>query len=105
VTSSYDKRVKLWSADSGAFIDELQQNFIMKEPQPLAYQKVDSVQVYDLNFKDQLLLKTNVHPSVLTMELNPRWLFDRMDIAKLPNGGVSNRTWKVKPVLDGYNKR
>jgi hypothetical protein len=105
VTSSYDKRVKLWSADSGAFVDQLEQNFMKEEPQPIAYQKLDTVEVYAPNFKDQLSLKNVDQPTVLAAEFNPRWLFDRIDTSKLASNGISNRSWKVNPMFEGYNKK
>ena len=56
-TSSYDKRVKLWQADNGGFVDQLEQNFLKKDPKPLAFQKVDTTEVYATNFKDRIPVK------------------------------------------------
>lgn len=43
ITCSEDKKVKLWSSDNGSFIDQLEQNFQKEEPQPIGYQKAQTM--------------------------------------------------------------
>lgn len=104
ITCSFDKRVKLWYADSGNLVDQLEQNFMKDDPKPLAYQKVDTTEVFATNFKDRLPVKSEEMPPTLTMEFNPRWLFDRLDQTKLAST-TSNKNWKVHPVFDGFYRR
>ena len=37
MTSSFDRKVKLWDSATGQFIDSLQQNYNKTLPEPLAY--------------------------------------------------------------------
>lgn len=37
MTSSFDRKVKLWDGCTGQFIDSLQQNYNKTLPEPLAY--------------------------------------------------------------------
>ena len=96
--------MKLWYADSGGFVDQLEQNFMKDDPKPLAFQKIDSTEVYATNFKDRLPVKSDEMPSVQTLEFNPRWLFDRIDLTKVYTT-VSNSHWKVQPVFDGFYRK
>lgn len=50
VTTSYDKMVKIWKATTGEFVDSLQQNYDNQEPVPLAYTKVQTMELYRPDF-------------------------------------------------------
>lgn len=40
MTSSFDRRVNIWNAKTGEYIDSLQQNYNKITPEPLAYYDV-----------------------------------------------------------------
>lgn len=64
ITCSEDKKVKLWSSDNGSFIDQLEQNFQKEEPQPIGYQKAQTMEIVGKNFKDRIEVKEGAEPTV-----------------------------------------
>jgi len=46
MTSSFDRKVKLWQAVNGQYIDSLQQNYNKTPPEPLAYYDVKKNYLY-----------------------------------------------------------
>jgi hypothetical protein len=51
VTCSFDKKVKLWSAESGEYIDSLQQNYNKSEVTPIGYYDRRNFAFYTPDFK------------------------------------------------------
>lgn len=46
MTASFDKRVNIWNAITGEFIDSLQQNYNKGTPDPLAYYDIKKGYLY-----------------------------------------------------------
>ena len=52
ITTSFDKKVKIWSAESGVFLDSLQQNYNKSEPMPIAYYNTKNSTLYSSDLKN-----------------------------------------------------
>lgn len=46
MTASFDRKVKLWRATDGHYVDSLQQNYNKTPPEPLAYYDVKKKYLY-----------------------------------------------------------
>lgn len=53
ITSGMDKRVRLFSASTGKFIDSLQQNYNKSDPLPVAFKKVGTTDIYTPDLKNR----------------------------------------------------
>jgi len=56
-TSALDKKVKIWNAHNGKFIDSLQQRYDGIEPSPVAYKKPGSDGIYSPDLVDRIDLE------------------------------------------------
>jgi WD40 repeat protein len=52
VTTSFDKKVKLWDAKTGEFLDSLQQNYNKSEAIPIAYYNTKNSTLYSSDLKN-----------------------------------------------------
>lgn len=62
------------------------------------------MEVYGLNFRERVGLREEKEPDVMTVEFDPKWLYERIE-GKLPENGVSNANWKVHPKFDENYQR
>jgi hypothetical protein len=51
VTTSFDKKVKIWDAKTGEYLDSLQQNYNKVEPIPIAYYNTKTSMLYTSDLK------------------------------------------------------
>lgn len=54
ITSGMDKRVRIFHASTGKFIDSLQQNYNKSDPSPIAYKKSGTSEIYTADMKDRV---------------------------------------------------
>ena len=54
ITSGMDKRVRIFQASNGKFIDSLQQNYNKSDPSPVAYKKIGSSEIYTPDLKSRV---------------------------------------------------
>lgn len=94
MTSSFDKRVNIWNAKTGQFIDSLQQNYNKGSPEPLGYYDTKKNYIYT---KDRRRAFENV-----TLE-NTQLDFDPFLIHSLIKGREeyfettqSNKEWNLQ---------
>jgi WD40 repeat protein len=93
ITTSSDKKVKIWDPSNGCYLDSLQQNYTKTEPAPLAYfnTKTSTLHSADLKLSKQIEeldpTRLQFDPFVLT-----KLLIDNPEFAKSNN---SNEEWKV----------
>lgn len=52
VTTSFDKKVKIWDAKTGEYLDSLQQNYNKNEPVPIAYYNTKTSTLYSSDLKN-----------------------------------------------------
>lgn len=77
MTSSFDKRVNIWNAKTGQYIDSLQQNYNKGVPEPLGY--------YDLK-KNYLYTKDRKRAFENVLLENAQLDFDPFIISSLTKG-------------------
>lgn len=68
VTSSYDKKVKIWKATTGEYLDSLQQNYSKREPNPIAYLDTRNNILYSHDRKNA---EPNIKPNMSKMHFDP----------------------------------
>jgi WD40 repeat protein len=68
MTSSFDRKVKLWKAATGEYLDSLQQNYNKQPPEPLAF--YDSKKKY-LYTKDRRKAFEGVEITPTDLDFNP----------------------------------
>lgn len=51
ITTSFDKKVKIWSAKTGEYMDSLQQNYNKPEPVPMAWYNTKTSTLYSGDLK------------------------------------------------------
>ena len=54
ITSGMDKRVRIFNASTGKFIDSLQQNYNKSNPSPIAYKKAGTTEIFTHDMKDRV---------------------------------------------------
>lgn len=52
VTTSFDKKVKIWDAKTGDYLDSLQQNYNKNEAAPIAYYNTKTSTLYSADLKN-----------------------------------------------------
>ncbi|CAK75155.1 unnamed protein product (macronuclear) [Paramecium tetraurelia] len=57
ITTAFDKKVKLWDAETGKFIDSFQQNYDRKEPRPIALKRSGTEEIYNVELNERVDLK------------------------------------------------
>ncbi|CAD8044697.1 unnamed protein product [Paramecium primaurelia] len=57
ITTAFDKKVKLWDAETGKFIDSFQQNYDRKEPRPIALKRSGTDEIYNAELNERVDLK------------------------------------------------
>ncbi|CAD8133059.1 unnamed protein product [Paramecium octaurelia] len=57
ITTAFDKKVKLWDAETGKFIDSFQQNYDRKEPRPIALKRSGTEEIYNVDLNERVDLK------------------------------------------------
>lgn len=50
ITTAYDKKVKLWDLRDGSYLDSFQQNYDKKDPNPIAFKRINTDEFYDFSF-------------------------------------------------------
>lgn len=68
MTSSFDRRVKIWKAESGEYLDSLQQNYNKTAPEPLAFYDIKKKYLYT---KDRKKAFEGVAISPTDLDFNP----------------------------------
>lgn len=68
VTASFDKKVKIWHAQSGDYIDSLQQNYNKSIPEPLAFYDLKKTYLYT---KDRKRAFDNTGLTPLQLDFDP----------------------------------
>ena len=54
ITTAFDKKVKLWEADTGKYIDSFQQNYDKKDPKPIAFKRIGTQEIYNTAFSERI---------------------------------------------------
>ena len=54
LTTAYDKKVKLWEAENGKYIDSFQQNYDKKDPKPIAFKRIGTQEIYNTVFTERI---------------------------------------------------
>ncbi|CAD8135461.1 unnamed protein product [Paramecium pentaurelia] len=71
ITTAFDKKVKLWDAETGKFIDSFQQNYDRKEPRPIALKRSGTEEIYNTDLNERVDLKyTQLIQQLLSEEQN-----------------------------------
>lgn len=68
MTSSFDRRVNIWNAKTGEYIDSLQQNYNKITPEPLAYYDVKKNYLFT---KDRKRAFENVALNIAQLDFDP----------------------------------
>ena len=68
MTSSFDKRVNIWNAKTGEYIDSLQQNYNKTPPEPLAYYDLKKNYLYT---KDRKRAFENITLETSQLDFDP----------------------------------
>jgi len=54
ITTAFDKKVKLWEAENGKYIDSFQQNYDKKDPKPIAFKRIGTQEIYNTTFSERI---------------------------------------------------
>ena len=54
ITTAFDKKVKLWEAETGKYIDSFQQNYDKKDPKPIAFKRIGTQEIYNTTFSERI---------------------------------------------------
>lgn len=57
ITTAFDKKVKLWDAETGKLVDSFQQNYDRKEPRAIAFKRSGTDEVYNPELTERVDLK------------------------------------------------
>lgn len=68
MTSSFDRKVKIWKAETGEYLDSLQQNYNKPAPEPLAHYDAKKKYLYT---KDRKKAFEGVEISPTDLDFNP----------------------------------
>ena len=57
ITTSFDKKVKIWDSETGKLLDSFQQNYDRKEPRPIAFKRSGTEEIYNPDLNERVDLK------------------------------------------------
>lgn len=103
MTSSFDRKVKLWDSATGQFIDSLQQNYNKTLPEPLAYFDLKKNYLYT---KDRKKAFETEPLAGQDLDFNP-FLYKQLTTKKAQDfpAECSNKEWNLhidfKYLVDG----
>ena len=96
MSTSFDKRLKMWNSETGDTVDYLrQQLYYNQTATPLYYWSHEDGK-YDIRWPDftpATLKHSPIDPPLSDLVFNPKWLLDSILLPKANN--ISNRYWKV----------
>ena len=95
VTAGLDRKVKLWNANTGVFIDSLQQNYHKSPPEPLAYYHTTKHTLYTQD-KQHMFNEINLTP--FQLDFDP-FLIEKLREGReqyLPATHRSNSEWNLQ---------
>ena len=102
MTSSFDKKVKIWDAETGEYLDSLQQNYNKAPPQPLAF--YDSKKKY-LYTKDRRKAFEAVEITPTDLDFNPFVITEARKNKQFDFPlEHSNKEWNLHVDFDGLVK-
>lgn len=93
VTTSFDKKVKIWDAKTGEYLDSLQQNYNKNQAVPIAYYNTKTSTLYSSDLKSS---KTIQQVNPIKAQFDP-FIFEKIleennNIVKIKS---SNQQWKI----------
>lgn len=91
-TCSFDKKVKLWQAGTGEYIDALQQNYNKVVPEPIAYYDTRKYMLINKNRKETI---DNRKLDLVEMQNDPIKLKSTIEQYDALKGERSNKEWNL----------
>jgi hypothetical protein len=100
-TSSYDKKVKLWNASNGQYIDSLQQNYNKAPPEPIAYYDTRNFILIAKSKKETI---DQIKVDLSALQSDPHQLQKFINLYDSLRNEKSNKDWNLQVKINPKNK-